>query len=153
MYQLHKCMSYLLSAAESRFYSRWDGCTFVQAQYQAKHIEVELNLNELDLPAAESQAAYEEIKEYVQEHTESKVSHLYIAQLKQKHGSIEWEGHGKPKSENSSQPKCLPEKEAAITEALQYFGMILRTFENRLILNERRQRVKSLSPFRCPKTW
>ena len=30
-----------------------------------KHIEVELNLNELDLPAAEGKATYEEIKEYV----------------------------------------------------------------------------------------
>lgn len=58
------------------------------------------------------------------EHTESKVSHLYIAQVKQKYGIIEWESHGKPKSENSSQPKCPPEKEAAITEALKYFGMI-----------------------------
>ena len=34
-----------------------------------QHIEVELNLDELDLTAAESKATYEEIKEYVLEHT------------------------------------------------------------------------------------
>ena len=89
-----------------------------------QHIEVELNLDELDLTAAESKATYEEIKEYVLEHTGLKVSHLYIAQVKQKYGIIERENYNKPKSENSRQPKCPPEKEAAITEALKYFGMI-----------------------------
>ena len=89
-----------------------------------QHIEVELNLDELDLTAAESKATYEEIREYVLEHTGLKVSHLYIAQVKQKYGIIERENYNKPKSENSRQPKCPPEKEAAITEALKHFGMI-----------------------------
>ncbi len=53
-----------------------------------------------------------------------KVSSLYIAQVKQKYGIIERENYNKPKSENARQPKCPPEKEAAITEALKYFGMI-----------------------------
>lgn len=30
--------------------------------------------------------------------------------------------HNKPKFENSRQTKCPPEKEAAITEALKFFG-------------------------------
>ena len=34
-----------------------------------QHIEVELNLDELDLTSAESKATYEEIKAYVLEHT------------------------------------------------------------------------------------
>ena len=89
-----------------------------------QHIEVELNLDELDLTAAESKATYEEIKAYVLEHTGLKVSHLYIAQVKQKYGIIERENYNKPKSGNSRQPKCSPEKETAITEALKYFGMI-----------------------------
>ena len=89
-----------------------------------QHIEVEIKMNELDLTAAESKATYEEIKAYVLEHTGLKVSHLYIAQGKQKYGIIERENYNKPKSENSRQPKCPPEKEAAITEALKYFGMI-----------------------------
>ena len=77
-----------------------------------------------DLTAAESKATYEEIKAYVLEHTGPKVSHLYIAQVKQKYGIIERENYNKPKSENARQPQCPPEKEKAITEALRHFGMI-----------------------------
>ena len=90
-----------------------------------QHIEVEIKMNELDLTSAESKATYEEIKAYVLEHTGLKVSHLYIAQVKQKYGIIERENYNKPKSENAKQPQCPPEKEKAITEALKHFGMIL----------------------------
>ena len=85
---------------------------------------MELNLDELDLTAAESKATYDEIKAYVLEHTGLKVSHLYIAQVKQKYGIIERENYNKAKSENSRQPKCPPEKEAAIMEALKHFQML-----------------------------
>ena len=53
------------------------------------HIEVELNLDEMDLTAAESKATYEEIKAYVKEQTGLQVSNLYIAQVKRKCGIIE----------------------------------------------------------------
>ena len=89
-----------------------------------QHIEVEVKMDELDLTAAESKATYEEIREYVLEHTGLKVSHLYIAQVKQKYGIIERENYNKPKSENAKQPQCPPEKEKAIKEALKHFGMI-----------------------------
>ena len=89
-----------------------------------QHIEVEVKMDELDTTAAESKATYEEIKTYVLEHTGLKVSHLYIAQVKQKYGIIERENYNKPKSENARQPKCTPEKEAAIIDALRYFQMI-----------------------------
>ena len=89
-----------------------------------EHIEIEVKMDELDLTSAESKATYEEIKAYVLEHTGLKVSHLYIAQVKQKYGIIERENYNKPKSENAKQPQCPPEKEEAITEALQHFGMI-----------------------------
>ncbi len=89
-----------------------------------QHIEVEVKMDELDLTAAESKATYEEIREYVLEHTGLKVSHLYIAQVKQKYGIIERENYNKPKSENAKQPQCPPEKEKAIVEALKHFGMI-----------------------------
>lgn len=88
------------------------------------HIEVELEMDELDLTAAESKATYEEIKKYVLEHTGLKVSNLYIAQVKQKCGIIERVNYNLPKSENSRQPKCPPEKEKAIKEALEHFCMI-----------------------------
>lgn len=90
-----------------------------------EHIEIEVKMDELDLTAAEKKATYEEIREYVFEHTGLKVSHLYIAQVKQKYGIIERENYNKPKSENVKQPQCPPEKEKAITEALKHFGMIL----------------------------
>ena len=89
-----------------------------------QHIEVEVKMDELDLTAAESKATYEEIKKYVLEHTGLKVSNLYIAQVKQKCGIIERVNYNLPKSENSRQPKCPPEKEKAIKEALEYFRMI-----------------------------
>lgn len=53
------------------------------------HIEVELNLDEMDLTAAESKATYEEIKAYVKEKTGLQVSNLYIAQVKRKCGIVE----------------------------------------------------------------
>ena len=89
-----------------------------------KHINVELEIDELDLTAAESKVTYEEIKDYVLKQSGLKVSNLYIAQVKQKCGIIERANYNLPKSENSRQPKCSPEKEAAIREALKHFRMI-----------------------------
>ncbi len=89
-----------------------------------QHIEVELHMDELDLTAAESKATYEEIKDYVLENMGLKVSSLYIAQVKEKCGIIERVNYNQSKSENSRQPKCPPEKEAAIREALEHFRMI-----------------------------
>ena len=89
-----------------------------------QHIEVELTMDEMDLTAAEKKASYEEIKAYVLEKFGMKVSHLYIAQVKRKCGIIERENYNKPKSEDSRQPQCPPEKEAAIRAALEHFRMI-----------------------------
>lgn len=89
-------------------------------------IEVELEMCEMDLTAAESKATYEEIKAYVKERTGLQVSNLYIAQVKQKCGIIERANYNLPKSGDSRRPKCPPEpeKETAIREALRYFKMI-----------------------------
>lgn len=94
--------------------------------HEAKHhVNVKLDMDEMDLTAAESKATYEEIKKYVSEHNDGmKVSNLYIAQIKQKHGIIERENYNKPKSEKGGQPECPKEKEIAIEEALKYFQMI-----------------------------
>ena len=89
-----------------------------------QHIEVEIKTDELDLTAAESKATYEEIREYVKEHTGLNVSDLYIAQVKRKCGIKERQNYNKPKAENPKQLKCPPEKEKAIREALKYFKMI-----------------------------
>ena len=93
--------------------------------HEAKHhVSVTVDMDEMDLTAAESKATYEEIKEYVLEHTGLKVSSLYIAQIKQKCGIIERENYNKPKSEDVKQPQCPPDKEKAIKEALTHFSMI-----------------------------
>ena len=42
-------------------------------------ITVDLKMDELDVTAAENKATYEEIREYVKEHTGLNVSNLYIA--------------------------------------------------------------------------
>ena len=88
------------------------------------HVEVELNLDEMDLTSAESKATYEEIKAYVQEYAGLNVTKLYIAQTKRKCGIIERENYNLPKSEDSKQPQCPPAKEKAIMDALQHFGML-----------------------------
>jgi len=89
-----------------------------------QHIEINLDMDELDLTDAEKKATYQEIKDYVLEHSGLKVSSLYIAQIKQKCGIIERENYNKPKSEDAKQPQCPPDKEKAIKEALTHFGMI-----------------------------
>ena len=87
-------------------------------------IIVDLKMDELDVTAAETKATYEEIREYVKEHTGLIVKDLYIAQVKQTCGIKERANYNKPKSENSRQPKCPPEKEKAIRDALKHFKMI-----------------------------
>lgn len=89
-----------------------------------QHVEVELNLDELDLTAAESKATYEEIKAYVLEKFGLKVSSLYISQVKRKCGLDVGQNYNLPKKENAKVPQCPPEKEAAIMEALKHFQML-----------------------------
>ena len=89
-----------------------------------QHIEIKLDMDELDLTDAEKKATYQEIKDYVLEHSGLKVSSLYIAQVKQQCGIIERENYNKPKPEDAKQPQCPPDKEKAIKEALTHFGMI-----------------------------
>ena len=87
-------------------------------------ITVNLKMDELDVTAAETKASYEEIREYVKEHTGLNVSDLYIAQVKQKCGIKERQNYNKPKAENPKRLKCPAEKERAIREVLKYFKMI-----------------------------
>lgn len=87
-------------------------------------IEVEIELDELDLTSAESKATYAEIKEYVLKEHGLKVSNLYISQVKRKCGIEVGENYNLPKSEDSRQPECPEEKEKAIKDALEHFGMV-----------------------------
>ena len=87
-------------------------------------IEVEIELGEMDLTSAESKATYAEIKDYVLKEQGLKVSNLYISQVKRKCGIEVGENYNLPKSEDSRQPQCPEEKEKAIKDALDHFGMI-----------------------------
>jgi 23S rRNA (uracil-5-)-methyltransferase RumA len=87
-------------------------------------IEVEIELDELDLTSAESKATYKEIQEYVLEKYGLKVSNLYISQVKRKCGIEVGVNYNLPKSEDSKQPQCPEEKEKAIRDALEHFGMV-----------------------------
>jgi len=89
-----------------------------------QNIEVALKMSEMDLTAAESKATYEEIKDYVMEHSGLKVSSLYIAQVKEKCGIKERQTYIKPKSDSSKKIICPVEKEEAIKDAFKYYKMI-----------------------------
>lgn len=89
-----------------------------------KHIDVEIKLDELDLTSAESKATYAQIKEYILEKFDLKVSTLYIAQIKKKCGIVLREHYNKSKKEKQVIPQCTPEKEEAIMDALRHFKMI-----------------------------
>ena len=116
------------------------------------YVEVELELDELDVTSAESKATYKEIQEYVLKEHGLKVSNLYISQVKRKCGIEVGENYnlrkatrrmdclqadsttaanleklvsqGLPKSGNNRQPQCPEEKEKAIRDALEHFGMV-----------------------------
>ena len=93
--------------------------------HEAKHhINVKVDMDELDLTSAEAKATYKEIEEWVQEHYGFHVTNLNIAQVKQKHGIIERENYNKPKSDGSRQPGCPEEKVKAIEAAMRHFQMI-----------------------------
>lgn len=89
-----------------------------------KHISVEIELDEMDLTSAESKATYAQIKEYVWNKFELKVSTLYIAQIKKKCGIELREHYNKSQKDKQIIPQCTPEKEEAIMDALRHFKMI-----------------------------
>ena len=93
-------------------------------QKAGEYVEVELELDELDVTTAESKATYAEIKDYVLKKHGLKVSNLYISQVKRKCGIEVGENYNLPKSEDSRQPQCPEEKEKAIRDVLEHFGMI-----------------------------
>ena len=106
------------------------------------HIEIEIDLDEIDATSAEMKASYDEIRDWVQEKYGFHVTNLNIAQVKQKHGIIERENYNKPKSpgakgpvdlcpartgvatETSKQPGTSDMRIKAIEQAMRHFQMI-----------------------------
>ena len=95
-----------------------------KGEIDSKKVRVEFSLEDMDMSEFQDGATYTQIKEYVLEHTGLKVSNLYISQIKRKCGLEVGKNYNLPKSEDSRQPQCPPEKEKAIREAFKYFGMI-----------------------------
>lgn len=88
------------------------------------YIDLKVDMDELDLTASEVKATYQEIKQYILDKYDTKVSNLYIAHVKEKYGIIERENYNKPKSANAKQPQCPAEKAEMIEDALKYFKML-----------------------------
>ena len=96
-----------------------------KGEIDSKNIRVEFSLEDMDMSEFQDGATYPQIKAYVLEHAGLKVSSLYISQVKRKCGLEVGKNYNLPKSEDARQaPTCPQEKEDAIREALQYFGMI-----------------------------
>lgn len=95
-----------------------------KGEVDSKKIRVEFSLEDMDMSEFQDGATYTQIKDYVLEHSGLKVSNLYISQIKRKCGIEVGKNYNLPKSEDSRQPLCPPEKEKAIREAFKYFGMI-----------------------------
>lgn len=110
---------------------RWDNqnpvetvCLLSKLSEAKNHISVKVDMDEMDLTAAESKATYQEIQDWVQEKYGFHVSHLNIAKTKRKCGIIERQNYNLPKSEDSRSPETPKEKEKAIIEAFKAFQMI-----------------------------
>ena len=95
-----------------------------KGEVDSKKIRVEFSLEDMDMSEFQDGATYTQIKDYALEHSGLKVSNLYISQIKRKCGIGVGKNYNLPKSEDSRQPQCPPEKEKAIREAFKYFGMI-----------------------------
>ncbi len=99
-------------------------CLLSKLSEAKNHISVQVDMDEMDLTAAESKASYQEIQDWVKEKYGFHVSHLNIAKTKRKCGIIERQNYNLPKSEESRSPETPKEKEEAIIEAFKAFQMI-----------------------------
>ena len=87
-----------------------------KGEVDSKKIRVEFSLEDMDMSEFQDGATYTQIKDYVLEHSGLKVSNLYISQIKRKCGIEVGKNYNLPKSEDSRQPQCPPEKEKAIRD-------------------------------------
>ena len=83
-----------------------------------RHINVELQIDEMDLTSVESKATYKQIQNYILEKFGLKVSTLYIAQVKRKYGLEVREHYNISKNENQKVLQCPIEKKRS------YFGCV-----------------------------
>ena len=82
------------------------------------------NLPDGSRKAIVRKGTYKAIKEYVAEHYGTKVSTLFIAQVKRKYGLDMGKAYNKPEEPKARVPRCTPEKEKKILEALKHFDLL-----------------------------
>ncbi len=72
---------------------------------------------------------YEEIRQYIKDKYDVKVSTLYIAQIKRKYGVKIGKHYNKSKYDNPKVPKCPKEKEEMILDAFKHFEIEFKECE------------------------
>jgi len=95
-----------------------------KGEISSKKVKVEYSLEDMDTTSLRGKAIYEQIKDYVMEHSALNVSSLYIAQIKRKCGLEIGDHYNISEKKNQKIPKCPPDKEKAIIEAHRALGMI-----------------------------
>ena len=95
-----------------------------KGEIDSKKVRVEFSLEDMDMSGFQKGATYEQIKAYVLEHSDLKVSSLYISQIKRKCGLEVGQNYNLSKKEDAKVPQCPPEKESAIREALKFYNLI-----------------------------
>lgn len=88
------------------------------------YLEVNVEMDDDFLTKAESKGTYDQIKQYILDKYQIKVSSLYIAQVKEMCGIKERDNYNHSKKEDSKQPQVPEDKRQIIMEAVQYFKMI-----------------------------
>ena len=103
------------------FYEDWEPTKEMIAD---EVITYTLDTREVEITSAEAKATYVELKKYILDRYGTKVSSLYIAQIKRKYGIDMGENYNKPEDPNARVPKCPKAKEEMIIEALKHFKML-----------------------------
>lgn len=103
------------------FYEDWEPTKEMAAD---EVVTYTLDTRETEITAAEAKATYAELKRYILDRFDTKVSSLYIAQIKRKYGIDMGENYNKPEDPGARVPKCPKAKEEMIVEALKHFKML-----------------------------
>ena len=88
------------------------------------YLRVTVDLDELDVTAAEKKATYQKIKDYVMDKYGVKVHTRYIAEVKRMCGIEMGENYNKSKKDEADVKHCPEEKVGYIKDALQYYGLL-----------------------------
>lgn len=81
-----------------------------KGEIDSKKVRVEFSLEDMDMSGFQKGATYEQIKAYVLEKFELKVSSLYISQIKRKCGLDVGQNYNLSKKEDAKVPQCPPER-------------------------------------------